>query len=247
MKKIAIIGGGNLGGAIARGLALSNAVSAEYIFVTTSQTSHFNTTYAAQADVVILCVKPYQIEGVLQLVQPVLTDRQVIVSVAARVGLEELAAWTGKSGNLFRAMPNIAAAHGESMTCLSSLNAEEENKRLVETLFTSIGQTAWIDESLFNAATVLSGSGIAFAIRYARACMQAGIQMGFRAEMASLITGQTIKGAMQILLSTHIHPEAAIDQVTTPKGCTIAGLNEMEHLGLSGSVIGGIMRSHSTL
>jgi pyrroline-5-carboxylate reductase len=153
----------------------------------------------------------------------------------------------GKSLPIARAMPNTAIAIQESMTCLSSLEVDEEGVKYLEDLFNQLGKAVWIDEKLMDAATVLGACGTAFAMRYIRANIQGGIEIGFSAAVASLIAAQTVKGAAELLLKKGTHPEQEIDKVTTPKGCTIAGLNEMEHQGFSSSLIKGIVSSYEKI
>ena len=148
---------------------------------------------------------------------------------------------------LFRAMPNTAIAIQESMTCLSSAYASEEQIKLVRDLFCTVGKVVLIEEKLMDAATVLGACGTAYAMRYVRANIQGGIEIGFDAATASLIAAQTVKGAAELLLQKGSHPEQEIDKVTTPKGCTIAGLNEMEHQGFSSSLIKGISKSYNKI
>jgi pyrroline-5-carboxylate reductase len=148
---------------------------------------------------------------------------------------------------IVRAMPNTAIAIQESMTCLSALSANADQVRFVENLFNQLGKVAWVDEKLMDAATVLGACGTAFAMRYIRANIQGGIEIGFDAATANLIVAQTVKGAADLLLRNNSHPEQEIDKVTTPKGCTIAGLNEMEHQGFSSSLIKGIVASYDKI
>jgi len=143
-----------------------------------------------------------------------------------------------------RAMPNTAIAIQESMTCISHREVEKEDMEYILELFTQLGKVAAIEEKLMDAATVLGACGTAYAMRYIRANIQGGIEIGFDAATASLIAAQTVKGAADLLLKKNTHPEQEIDKVTTPKGCTIAGLNEMEHQGFSSSLIKGIMASY---
>jgi pyrroline-5-carboxylate reductase len=114
-------------------------------------------------------------------------------------------------------------------------------------MFDQLGKTVEIPEELMAAATVLSSCGIAYALRYIRAAMQGGIEIGFGAEMAQFITAQTVKGATELILQTGHHPEREIDKVTTPRGITITGLNEMEHMGFSSSLIRGVMASYNKI
>jgi pyrroline-5-carboxylate reductase len=143
-----------------------------------------------------------------------------------------------------RAMPNTAIAIQESMTCISYRDVENDDLEYIMELFTQLGKVAPIEEKLMDAATVLGACGTAFAMRYIRANIQGGIEIGFDAATANLIAAQTVKGAADLLLKKGTHPEQEIDKVTTPKGCTIAGLNEMEHQGFSSSLIKGIMTSY---
>jgi pyrroline-5-carboxylate reductase len=163
--------------------------------------------------------------------------------VATGVLLEEMAAKLPAGVRLFRAMPNIAADVNESITCICSHNGTEEDYRQVEQLFNHIGKSIFIEESLMEAATVLGACGIAYVLRFMRAMIQGGIQIGFDARTAHAIVNQTVKGAAEMMIQQHIHPEEAIDKVTTPKGCTIVGLNEMEHHGFSAAMVKGVLAS----
>ncbi len=260
MKKIAIIGGGNLGTAIALGLIKSEFVPAHAITVTKRNTltliglesigvhtSADNLQAVTESDTIIIAVKPFQIKEVLQNIAPVLTAKHLLISVVTGVTLEEITSVLQQDIPLFRAMPNTAIAIQESITCISSINTSGEEKNYVNSLFSNLGKIAIIDEKLMNAATVLGACGTAFAMRYIRANIQGGIEIGFDAATASLIAAQTVKGAAELLLTTHTHPEQEIDKVTTPKGCTIAGLNEMEHQGFSSSLIKGISASFAKI
>jgi pyrroline-5-carboxylate reductase len=144
-------------------------------------------------------------------------------------------------------MPNTAVAIGESMTCICSSNTNAEQQQLIEDLFNNLGKVVFIEEALMEAATVLGACGIAYALRFIRAKIQGGIEIGFDAKTATLIAAQTVKGAAALLIENGHHPEYEIDKVTTPKGCTIAGLNEMEHQGFSSSLIKGINTSYKKI
>ncbi|HZG25264.1 MAG TPA: pyrroline-5-carboxylate reductase [Chitinophagaceae bacterium] len=256
-KKIAIIGGGNLGTAIAEGLLKSNfSVPADIIITKRNvstlhaledkgvQVSNDNSHAVSQSDLLILAVKPFQVKEVLEGVKNQLTPDHILVSVVTGVWIADLANMVTINMPLFRAMPNTAIAIQQSMTCLSHYNASTEDIQYVQDLFTTVGKVAAIDEKLMNAATVLGACGTAFAMRYIRANIQGGIEIGFDAATASMIAAQTVKGAAELLLQKGSHPEQEIDKVTTPKGCTIAGLNEMEHQGFSSSLIKGISASY---
>lgn len=259
-KKIAIIGGGNLGMAIAEGLLESGFIHPEHIIITRRNilplasietkgvlVSNRNEEAVQYADWIILAVKPFQIKEVLQQIQPHITTHHAIVSVVTGVWLKEMREIIGSDVPLFRAMPNTAIAIQESMTCICSDHANEEQQKYVLDMFGQLGKTVVIDEKLMDAATVLGACGTAFAMRYIRANIQGGIEIGFDANTASLIAAQTVKGAADLLLKRKTHPEAEIDKVTTPRGCTIAGLNEMEHEGFSSSLIRGIAASYKKI
>ena len=253
-KKIAILGGGNLGGAIAEGLIKSQFVSAEQITVTrrnvdainhlkvlgVSVTSD-NDTAIKNSDVIIVSLKPYNVKEVLEgLKHHFDPSRHILISVVTGIFLKELAAIVDDRMPIFRAMPNTAIAIQESVTCLCQRGASEDQVKYVTELFNQLGITIPIDEKLMDAATVLGACGIAYALRFIRAATQGGIEIGFDARTANLISAQTVKGAAELLLKLNRHPEEEIDKVTTPKGCTIVGLNEMEHQGFSSSLIKGI-------
>ncbi|HNW56993.1 MAG TPA: pyrroline-5-carboxylate reductase dimerization domain-containing protein [Bacteroidales bacterium] len=148
---------------------------------------------------------------------------------------------------VFRAMPNISAGVGKSVTCICYGGAEEKDVESVKFLFDNMGTTMCIDEELMESATILGSCGIAYVLRFIRAMIQGGIQIGFDAKTASAIVNQTVKGAAELLIDSHEHPEYEIDKVTTPKGCTIVGLNEMEHNGFSSSLIKGIVASYEKI
>jgi pyrroline-5-carboxylate reductase len=163
------------------------------------------------------------------------------------VWIEQLQQAIGKPVPVIRAMPNTAIAIQQSMTCLSHAGTTKAQLDYIQELFGQLGKTVLIDEKLMDAATVLGACGTAYAMRYIRANIQGGIEIGFDATTASLIAAQTIKGAAELLLEKGTHPEQEIDKVTTPKGCTIAGLNEMEHQGFSSSLIRGLVASYNKI
>ena len=259
-KKIAIIGGGNLGTAIAEGLLKSKFCKASDITVTKRNISTLknladkgvtittdNNAAVRNSELVILAIKPFQVKDVLNALKKDITTKHILVSVVTGVSVSDIDEVVKKKLPLFRAMPNTAIAIQESMTCLSFSNASDAEINLVKDLFDTVGKTTVIDEKLMDAATVLGACGTAYAMRYIRANIQGGIEIGFDAVTATLIASQTVKGAAELLLQKGTHPEQEIDKVTTPKGCTIAGLNEMEHQGFSSSLIKGIATSYNKI
>lgn len=259
-KKIAIIGGGNLGTAIAEGLLKSKFCKASAITVTKRNISTLksikekgigvtdnNNEAVKKSDVVILAVKPFQVSEVLNSIVKDLDEGKILISVVTGVLMNDIENILQKKLPLFRAMPNTAIAIQQSMTCICSKHAEHADIEYVSDLFNKLGKVVSIDEKLMNAATILGACGTAYAMRYIRANIQGGIEIGFDVNTASLIAAQTVKGAAELLIQTGRHPEQEIDKVTTPKGCTIAGLNEMEHQGFSSSLIKGIIASYQKI
>ncbi|MGB0523159.1 MAG: pyrroline-5-carboxylate reductase [Flammeovirgaceae bacterium] len=256
--KIAIIGGGNLGASIAEGLIKTDLVRPSEIAITRRHpkkiahlaqkgliVSSDNLKVSSQAEIVILAVKPYQAKAVLEEISSGLTEQHIITSVVTGFSLEHMQQAIGveKKLALFRAMPNTAIAIQQSMTCIASNDTTWDKTQKVVNIFDQLGKTVMIDEELMEAATVLGACGIAYALRFIRAASQGGIEIGFGAETANLIAAQTVKGAAALLLENGQHPEHEIDKVTTPQGCTIAGLNEMEHRGFSSALIKGVVTS----
>src|SRR5688500_2613013 len=259
-KKIAIIGGGNLGTAIAEGLLKSKFSKAADIVITKRNTSTLkslqekgieitddNNAAVKKSEVIILAVKPFQVADVLNGIKKELNNNKMLISVVTGVLISEMEGIVKKNITYFRAMPNTAIAIQESMTCICSKGADSTTTKYVNELFSTVGKVVTIDEKLMEAATILAACGTAYAMRYIRANIQGGIEIGFDAATASLIAAQTVKGAAELLLQKGTHPEQEIDKVTTPKGCTIAGLNEMEHQGFSSSLIRGIVASYKKI
>ncbi len=256
-KTIAIIGAGNLGKSIAKGLLKNENFKAEQLILTRRQpeTLHEfqslgvtitsdNRLAAEKADILILGVKPFTVPSILHELKDILeSKRPTVVSLATGVTLDEISSLTSSDQVIFRAMPNIAADIQESITCLCSRNETDQQRDEVEDLFNHIGESISIDEALMEAATVLGACGIAYVLRFMRAMIQGGIQIGFDSNTASKIVNQTVKGAAELMIRSEMHPEEAIDKVTTPKGCTIVGLNEMEHHGFSSSMVRGVLAS----
>lgn len=258
MKKITIIGAGNLGIALAEGICSNGIVVCENLTVTRNQldkisflaergiqVSNNNQQAIESSDLIILAVKPYKVLEILKEIKPGLKSSQIIVSVATGISIESMQEIIGSEIPIYRAMPNTAAAVSESLTCICGSSSEGKNE--VEKVFQSIGETVFINEELMNAATVIGACGIAYVLRFIRAMIQGGIEIGFDSETATKIVTQTVKGASQLLIENGLHPEQEIDKVTTPKGCTIVGLNEMEHQGFSSALIKGIRTSYEKI
>lgn len=257
MKKVTIIGSGNIGLSLAKGLVKSAFASAAEITLTrrnlnalaeeASQgfsVSNDNKAAVKGADIIVFAVLPQQLKKVLVEVAPEIDKKnQIFVSIVSGVSCADLRAVLGDDATVVRAMPNTAIAIGQSMTCIASDHASEGSLAEVERMFETVGSVVIINEDLMTSATALCACGIAFFLRAIRAASQGGVEIGFHAHDALKMAVQTAKGAADLLLHTNAHPEGEIDKVTSPKGCTIAGLNEMEHHGFSSAFIKGIKLS----
>lgn len=283
--KVAILGAGNIGRALALGLVRTGGREPDDVILTRRKTELLddlaalghpvtadNRDAVAKAGLVVVAVTPPQVEALLTEVAPGLDpDRHVVVSFVTGVDVATLRGFVGDRVPLVRAMPNTALALGQSMTCLtagpagvggasaaSSPGAAGAGPagRLgatgaggdpaldrVREVFDTVGRTLVVDEEQMAPATALGACGVAFFLRAIRAASQGGIEIGFHAPEAITIAAQTALGAASLLLAGEEHPEGAIDVVTTPRGCTIAGLNEMEHRGFSSAMIKGIVTS----
>lgn len=255
--KIAVLGAGNMGGAIVRGLCRGTLVSPSQIAATARTertlaalradcpgvtTMCDNAAAVAGADYVVVAVKPWLAEEVVRSVAPHFdASCQALVSVVAGVTLADLGEWLGRpDAALFRAIPNTAVAVGESMTFVASRGASVARRAELEALLGEVGEVMAVDEPMLETGMILASCGIAFALRYVRAAAEGGVELGCRADDAARIVAQTLKGAAELLLRGGGHPEAEIDRVTTAGGITIRGLNEMEHAGFSSAVIRGL-------
>ena len=256
-KNITIIGCGNLGQAILKGLVKSaNNIHLVATKRDPEAIKHFeregvrilgeNIKAIENADLILLALKPYNVLEVLKDLAPHIdATKQVVVSLATGVTLSTLRETVQSDIPIYRAMPNTGADVGASMTCIASNHSSHD--QLIEECFNTIGSTIRIDEKLMDAATVLGACGVAFVLRFMRGMVQGGVQIGFDSKTASTIVNQTVKGAAELLISGGQHPEFEIDKVTTPKGCTISGLNEMEHNGFSSALIKGIVSSFDAI
>ncbi len=255
--KISVIGAGAMGGALAEGLIKGDYIKNEDICVadpSREQRDHFanlgitatpsNQLAAQGADIVCVVVKPWLVEQVLKGIKDVLDySQQMLVVVAAGVKSDDIKSWLDKGSDMiptFLVIPNIAIAQLASMTFVAPVVAEPQQTEEVKKLFDAMGQTIITEESHLAAGTTLASCGIAYAMRYIRAAAEGGVELGFKADEAKKIVMQTMKGAVELLETSGLHPEAAIDLVTTPGGVTIKGLNEMEHAGFTSSVIRGL-------
>jgi pyrroline-5-carboxylate reductase len=256
-NKVAILGGGNVGRALALGWIRGNRFEAGEITITRRNADKLaalrqqgfrigtdNVAAIESARIVVLAVQPQQLDALVsQIRSSLLAKQHIVISVVSGVSIRQLSKMLEQKVPIVRAMPNTAISIGQSMTCLAA--EDDSDGALVEAidLFEALGETLRIPENMMVPATALCACGLAFFLRSIRAASQGGIEIGFHPEDALRISAQTALGAASLLLSSGTHPEAEIDRVTTPRGCTIAGLNEMEHRGFSSAMIKGIVTS----
>lgn len=257
--KIAIIGAGNMGGAIARGLCKGSIVKPEEITLTnrsvaklnaiqaefkTINTTCNNIEAAQNADIIILAVKPWLIKEVIEEIKP--TREQVVVSVAAGIDFESLNAMLPQSGHtIFRIIPNTAISLQESLTLISSYNATPEQEQLIVSIFNEMGMAMLIPEKQMSAACSMTSSGIAYALKYIQAATQAGVELGIYPHEGMRMVAQSLKGAAELILQNETHPSIEIDKVCTPGGYTIKGINTLESYRFTTAIIEAIKSSCS--
>jgi pyrroline-5-carboxylate reductase len=258
-SNIAILGGGNLGTSLAKGLIGSKQLSYKNLILTEKRESRIsylkslgfqvtddNCQAVSKSQIIVTSVKPQQFYALAEEIKDTLKPDHILISTVTGVTFKEIESLLGKLPML-RIMPNTALEICESMTCIAFKNTTQEQETMLLSVFDKLGKTMVIPEDMMDAATVVGACGIAFALRFMRAMSQGGIEIGFNSEMSQLITAQTVKGAAQLIIETTNHPEKEIDKVTTPQGITISGLNEMEHQGLSSAVIRGLITSYNKL
>ena len=255
--KIAIIGAGNMGGAIARGLAKGSLVRVEDIRVSNPspgklealkaefpdmQVTADNGEAVASADIVVLAVKPWMVGEVLNKLQ--LKETQMLISIAAGIKLGDLWQLLGQKGNpLFRVIPNTAISEQQSMTFIASRNATPEQIKLMCDLFNEMGSSMLIPEEKIAAATSLASCGIAYALKYIQAATQGGIELGIPAKDGMRMVAQSLVGAAALILNNDTHPAIEVEKVCTPGGYTIKGINRLEQDGFTNAIINALKAS----
>lgn len=255
--KVAIIGAGNMGGAIARGMAQGSLIRPADITVSNPsegklraikefnpqiKTTCNNQEAINEADLIILAVKPWFIKEVIEGLT-LQTEKQIIASVAAGIPFAEYEQWIGEKATIFRIIPNTAISQMQSMTLLASHNASKEQEALLANIFNEMGVAMLIDEKQMGAATALTSCGIAYVLKYIQAAIQAGVEMGIYPKDAARMVAQSVKGAAELILTNESHPSVEIDKVTTPGGLTIKGINELEHGGFTSAIINAMKAS----
>lgn len=254
--RISVIGAGNMGGALAKGWVKAMRDGADLDITVTARTQQSldrikadfpelhctldNKTAVAEAEIVVLAVKPWMAKNVIdEIASEGRLDGKIFISVAANILPEDLKAMLpGSTAQILYVMPNIAAEYCQSMTFISPADdVPAETVKTVERLLSLLGKTQVCDLKTLAAGNMLAGCGIAYVMRFIHAMMQGGVELGLYPANAQQIAQQTMTGAVAVLQESGLHPEAAIDKVTTPGGLTIRGLNELEHSGMTSAVI----------
>jgi pyrroline-5-carboxylate reductase len=239
--KIGILGLGKMGDALVQGMMASqdgfkisattrSTESAEKSSHTLKINVHtHNVQLVSESEVIILCVKPSQAEKVLKEIAPHLKARHLLISVCAGVETSQMEVWIKNACPVIRSMPNTPAVIREAMTvlCLGA-QATSTHLQIAKKIFSSIGKTALLEESLMDGATGLSGCGPAYCYLIIEALSEAGVKVGLPREQSTLLAAQTMMGAAKMVLDRGVHPAELKDEVTTPAGCTIDGLMALE-------------------
>jgi pyrroline-5-carboxylate reductase len=256
-KKIGVIGVGRLGEAIVRGLQRhsSRAFSIEGSVRSTARAQKLckslgikmvadNRRVVTGAEIVLLCVKPHQAEKVLKELRPKLRKSQLLISVCASITLKQLKSWTGNRCRLLRAMPNLPSFIGQGMTVLAYTGeAQRQDLEVGRKIFESMGAVLTLDEAHLDAVTALSACGPAFVFVMIEALSDAGVKVGLPRDHAMALVLQTMVGSAEMVRIQKQHPARLKDQVTTPGGCTIDGLLELEKGNLRATLMKCIVAS----
>ncbi len=258
VKKLALIGAGKLGEGLLSGVLSSQLLPASRLEATVAHQpradylaekygvkAHTKNARAVEgADLVLVCLKPQQVKGFLQEVKQDLEKNALIISAAASVTTALIERELGHPARVVRAMPNTPCLIREGMTALArGKYAGEEDVRVAQELFGSMGRTVVVDEKHMDAITGLSASGPAYVYLIIESLAEAGVKLGIPRELSTELSAQTLLGASALVLHTGEHPAKLKDAVTTPAGCTIDGLLELEEGGLRVTLIKAVVRA----
>ena len=250
--KIAFLGAGNMAEALVAGILQAKLSEPDCVLATDISPARLkvikdryqihvgshNLDAVLWADIVIICVKPQVINDVLSNIQTGLSDKHLLISIAAGVPIKAIQAKIGQTIPLVRAMPNTPAVIQEGVTALAGCSALSlENLKVAQNIFESIGKVVVVDESLMDAVTGLSGSGPAYVYLVIEALIDGGVRVGLPRNVAHTLAVQTVLGAAKMVRETGEHPAVLKDRVTSPGGTTIAGLQQLEEGGLRATLI----------
>jgi pyrroline-5-carboxylate reductase len=255
---IAVLGTGKMGGILVQAFLRSGLVPRDQLIATVahqeradSLAAQFgitvttdNLTAAREADIILLGVKPNQMADVVRQIAPALYPNKLLISFAASVKTSAIEAATGGRIPVIRAMPNTPAKLGAGVTAICRGGfVTDEQMALTEAIFSTVGRTVVVDEKHMDAVTGLSGSGPAFLYIILEALAEAGVNVGLPRDVATLLAAQTTYGAARMVLETGSHPALLKDEVTTPGGCTVDGILELEQGGLRVTLIKAVKRA----
>jgi len=258
IKKLALIGAGKLGEGLLSSLLASQLIPAERVWATVAhqpradyiaqkygvRTGTDNPAAVAGAGLVLICLKPQQVRGFLQEVKKELRRDALLISVAASVTTGLIEGELGHAARIVRAMPNTPCLIRQGMTAIArGSHATDGDVQLAQELFRSMGRTAVADEKHMDAITGLSGSGPAYVYMMIESLAEGGVKLGLPRDLSTLLSAQTLLGASAMVLETGEHPAKLKDVVTTPAGCTIDGLLELEDGGLRVTLIKAVVRA----
>lgn len=256
--KVSVIGAGNMGGAVARGLAeyitkyevrVSNpssgkleAIKAAFPDVITTRSNY---ECAHGADVIILGVKPWKVKEVIDELKPIWSSenedsKPILISMAAGIDIAALRAMAGEGIAIYKAIPNTAVSVKSGVTFVSRENPDEKYDPIVTGIFSTLGLTEIVEERMLDAGMAVASCGMAFMMRMLRAMTEGGVELGLYADTALRASAATMHGAAVLIEKNGLHPEQEVDKVTTPGGLTIRGLNAMEEAGFTGAVVKGL-------
>ena len=261
-KKLAVLGAGKLGGILLRAYLENGLFDAKRVTATVKHdekaaalAKSLRVTVTAEnrkaahgADIVLLCVKPQVVGGVLKEISPELSEKTLVISVAASVPTSYIEQHIAENGGgktpVVRAMPNTCSAVGCGMTGICrGAHASAEHLEMARAMFEAVGRAVAVDEKNMDAVTGLSASGPAFAYIILESLAEAGVKVGLPRDISTLLAAQTMKGAASVVLETGDHPALLKDSVTTPAGCTIDGILELEEGKLRVTLIKAVVKA----
>ncbi|HUI84109.1 MAG TPA: pyrroline-5-carboxylate reductase [Candidatus Binatia bacterium] len=257
-KRVTVLGAGKIGRAILGALLEQGVLNRQKTLATVQHGEKAQALTASlgipvgtdnreairNADVILICVKPQVVQGVLEEIRPAISNHQLVISVAASVRIAQIEQALGSGIPVVRTMPNTPCVIGSGMTALcGGRSAAPDHMEIVSTLFGAIGRTVILDEKHMNAVTGLAASGPAFIYIILESLAEAGVKVGLPREIATLLAAQTTMGAARMVLETGDHPALLKDAVTTPAGCTIDGILELEEGGLRVTLIKAVVKA----
>jgi pyrroline-5-carboxylate reductase len=256
--RVAVLGAGKMGGILLQAFLKQNLFDPTLIHATVGHAERalaLNTQWgvdvgtdnlaaASQADLILVGVKPFQVPDIIAEIRPALTPAKTLISFAASVKTRSIEEAAGMEISVIRAMPNTPSALGAGAAALCRGRfVSSEKMELAKRIFETVGRAVVVDEKHMDAVTGLSGSGPAYIYIIIEALAEAGVKVGLPRDIATELAAQTVFGSAKMVLETGYHPALLKDSVTTPAGCTIDGILELEEGGLRVTLIKAVMRA----